>query len=106
MSVFDDEVREGTREILEEAGDPACFAALNADPVPVTVMLDRDVERTVAGMQGVIMEARTELTGYTSELGEGARGDVVTLNGKGWRLAQKARDDGYLVTWIVTPERT
>jgi len=30
----------------------------------------------------------------------------VTLNGKGWRLAQKARDDGYLVTWIVTPERT
>lgn len=106
MSVFDDEVREGTREILEEAGDAATFAALNADPVPVTVMLDRDVERTVAGMQGVIMEARTELTGYTSELGAGARGDVVTLNGKGWRLGQKARDDGYLVTWIVTPERT
>ncbi|BBI51103.1 hypothetical protein HORIV_35240 [Vreelandella olivaria] len=86
MSVFDDEVREGTREILVEAGDPASFAALNADPVPVTVMLDRDVERTVAGMQGVIMEARTELTGYTSELGAGARGDVVTLNGRvgGW----------------------
>lgn len=105
MSVFDDEVREGTREMLQEAGSPATFTPYNATPVPVTVMLDRDVERTVAGMQGVVMEARTELTGYTSELGAGARGDVVTVGGKGWRLGQKASDDGYLVTWIVTEER-
>ena len=105
MSVFDDEVREGTREMLEEAGDPATFAPHNGTPTTVTVILDRDIERTVAGMQGVIMEARTELTGYTSQLGAGARGDVVTLKGQGWRLGQKARDDGYLVTWVVTPER-
>lgn len=106
MSVFDDEVREGTQEILQEAGSPASFAPQGEMPTTVTVILDRDVERTVAGMQGVVMESRTELTGYTSELGEGGRGDVVTVNGAGWRLGQKASDDGYLVTWIVTPERT
>lgn len=105
MSVFDDEVREGTREMLEEAGDPATFTPYNGTPTAVIVIVDRDIERTVAGMQGVIMEARTELTGYTSQLGAGARGDVVTLKGQGWRLGQKARDDGYLVTWVVTPER-
>lgn len=105
MSVFDDEVRAGTREILQEAGSPASFAPHSGTPVTVTVMLDRDVERTVAGMQGVIMESRTELTGYTSELGAGGRGDVVTVSGNGWRLGQKASDDGFIVTWIVTPER-
>lgn len=84
----------------------AAYTPVNGTPITVSVILDRDVERTVAGMQGVIMESRTELTGYASELGAGGRGDVVTLNGKGWRLGQKASDDGYLVTWIVTEERT
>ncbi|EGP18546.1 hypothetical protein GME_16442 [Halomonas sp. TD01] len=83
----------------------ATYTPLNGTPITVSVILDRDVERTVAGMQGVVMETRTELTGYTSELGEGARGDVVTVNGTGWRLGQKASDDGYLVTWVVTQER-
>lgn len=105
MSVFDDEVREGTQEMLEDAGSPASFAPFKRDVVPVTVILDRDVERTVAGMQGIIMESRTEITGYVSEIGNGARGDVITVKGKGWRLGQKARDDGHLVTWIVTEDR-
>lgn len=85
--------------------DTATYTPHNGTPVTVSVILDRDVERTVAGMQGVIMESRTELTGYTSELGEGGRGDVVTVNGTGWRLGQKTNDDGYLVTWVVTQER-
>ena len=84
----------------------ATYTPVNGTPVTVSVILDRDVERTVAGMQGVVMETRTELTGYSSELGAGGRGDVVTVNGNGWRLGQKASDDGYLVTWIVTEERT
>lgn len=84
---------------------PAVYAPMAGDPSTVNVIIDRDVERTVAGMQGVIMEARTELTGYSGELSAGARGDVVTQNGDSWRLIQRAKDDGYLVTWIVTKER-
>lgn len=105
MSAFDEEVMGDMPDIFADAGDTATYTPYNGTPTTVTVILDRDIERTVAGMQGVIMEARTELTGYTSQLGAGARGDVVTLNGQGWRLGAKARDDGYLVTWIVTPER-
>lgn len=83
----------------------AIFTPYGGEPVTVSVILERDVARTVAGMQGVIMESRNEITGYANELGSASRGDVVTVDGKGWRLSQKDSDDGHLVTWIVTEER-
>ena len=93
------------RASMRVFGTDATYTPYNGASVTVRVILDRDVERTVAGMQGVIMESRNELTGYTTQLGEGGRGDIVTVDGKGWRLGQKASDDGYMVTWIVTEDR-
>lgn len=83
----------------------ATYTPLGGVSVEVSVILDRDVERTVAGMQSAVMERRTELTGYTRELGAGKRGDTVTVGGNTWRLVTKDSDDGHLVTWIVTEER-
>lgn len=105
MSVFDDEVRAGTYEILDEAGSLASFTAQGAATVLVKVFLDRDVERTVIGMQGAMMEKRTEIIGYSNELGEAGRGDIVTVGATAWRLVSKASDDSHVVTWIVKEER-
>ena len=108
MASFDQYAHRLTEAVMKHLADAddATYTPTTGTPTTVTVILDRDVERTVAGMQGATMEPRTELTGYTSELGAGRHGDVVTIGGKGWRLAQKASDDGYLVTWVVTPERS
>ncbi|TFH84773.1 hypothetical protein EQG41_20665 [Billgrantia azerbaijanica] len=106
MGVFDDEVREGTRQILQEAGSLATYTPTTGDPVSIAVIVDRDIERTVAGMQGAAMERRTELTGYSAELGEARRGETVIVGSETWRLVSREADDGHLVTWIVTPDRS
>lgn len=86
-------------------GRDAVYSPAGQEARAVRVILDQDLERTVAGMQGVTMEARTELAGYSKDLGPAKRGDVVTLDGDAWRLIQRDKDDGHLVTWIVTKER-
>lgn len=86
-------------------GRDATYTPDGEEARPVRVILDRDIERTVAGMQGIVMETRTELAGYSAELASARRGDVVTLDGKGWRLVQRDKDDGYLCVWIVKEER-
>lgn len=86
-------------------GRDAIYTPAGEEARPVRVILDRDIERTVAGMQGIVMETRTELAGYSADLAAARRGDVVTLGGKGWRLVQRDKDDGYLCVWIVKEER-
>ncbi|GHA85414.1 head-tail joining protein [Modicisalibacter luteus] len=80
----------------------ATYTPQDVEPLTVSVIIDRDVERVVGGMQSGTMERRTELTGYSRELGEGKRGETVSLGRETWRLVSKSTDDGHLVTWIVT----
>lgn len=105
MSVFDDEVRVGTLEILSEAGDQATRVSPAGDVSTFPVILDRDVERAAGGMQSGMMERRTELTGQSGDMGDLARGEVITIGEQGWRLVSKDSDDGHVVTWIVKEER-
>lgn len=106
MSAFDDEVLIGSLEMLREAGDPAqCSLASLAAPLATTAILDRDVERTVGGMQSTYMERRTEMTLPSRGVVGITQGDTVTLKGETWRWVSKVSDDGYLITGIVKPER-
>lgn len=108
MSVFDDEVREGTQEILAEAGTSAVYHPATGSPVPeVWVVIDRDVIPTQPGQLSQTVERRTELTASHDVLGQARKGETVAV-GQGtaaetWRLDRKDRDDGQLVTWWVTP---
>lgn len=86
-------------------GRDAVYSPAGQEARAVRVILDRDIERTIAGMQGIVMETRTELAGYSADLANARRGDVVTMDGKGWRLVQRDSDDGYLTVWIVKEER-
>ena len=83
----------------------AQYISPDGDQLTLSVILDRDVERTVGSMQSGMMERRTELTGFSRELGDLKRGAVITIGEQGWRLGSKASDDGHLVTWVVTEER-
>ncbi|MFW6344709.1 MAG: head-tail joining protein [Halomonas sp.] len=102
------------RAVMRRFGQDATYTPDGGDPVTVRVVLDRNVERTVAGMQGATMEARTQLTAHSDDLGEASRGDTVTLGSETWRLVSKgfalgdaqSVDDGHLVTWIVKPDRS
>ncbi len=71
----------------------------------IPVMVDRDIERTVAGMQGVVMERRTEIAAYSADLPNAKRGDTITVAGETWKLVSQFADDGAFVTWIVKPDR-
>jgi len=102
------------RAVMRRFGQDATYTPNGGDPVTVRVVLDRNVERTIAGMQGATMESRTQLTGYTADIGDADRGDTVTLGAETWRLVSKgfavgdaqSIADGYLTTWIVKPERS
>lgn len=85
--------------------DSATYTPASGDPTTIPVMVDRDVERTVAGMQGGAMERRTELTAYSADLGDAARGETVAVGTEAWRLVSVSTNDGRFVTWIVKPER-
>lgn len=84
----------------------ATYNPATGDPATMPVMVDRDVERTVPGMQGVVMERRTELAAYSKDLGDAKRGETVEVGADTWRLVTKESDDGHLVTWIVKPDRS
>lgn len=90
---------------LRAFGRDAEYTPAGEEARPVRVILDRDIERTIAGMQGIVMETRTELAGYSADLAAARRGDVVTLDGNGWRLVQRDSDDGQMVVWIVKENR-
>jgi len=83
----------------------ATYTPATGDPTTIPVMVDRDVERTVPGMQGVVMERRTELAAYAADLPNAKRGETVTVGTETWRLVTKESDDGAFVTWIVKPDR-
>ncbi|WP_136247938.1 head-tail joining protein [Halomonas borealis] len=83
----------------------ATYTPATGDPATIPVMVDRDVERTVPGMQGVVMERRTELAAYATDLAGAKRGEMVTVGDEAWRLVTKESDDGAFVTWIVKPDR-
>lgn len=74
-----------------------------AEGLPVSVIIDRDVEPTQGGQPSTTVERRTELTGHHSDLGDARRGELIEADGQTWRLDRKDRDDGHLVTWWVTP---
>ena len=101
------------RAALRRFGQDATYTPQGGAPATVRVVLDQNVERTIAGMQGATMEARTQITGFSDELGEASRGDVVVLGTDTWRLVAKgfvmgdaqSADDGHIVTWIVKPDR-
>ncbi|MGM0517899.1 MAG: head-tail joining protein [Pseudomonadota bacterium] len=83
----------------------ATYTPASGDPVTIPVMVDRDVERTVAGMQGTVVERRTELSGYASDLADAKRGETVSVATDTWRLVSQLANDGGFVTWIVKPDR-
>lgn len=102
------------RAVLRRFGQDATYTPSGGESVTVRVVLDRNVERTIPGMQGATMESRTQLTGYSEDLGEASRGDTVALGSETFRLVSKgfaigdamSVDDGHLVAWIVKPDRT
>jgi hypothetical protein len=83
----------------------ATYTPAIGDPATIPVMVDRDIERTVAGMQGAVMERRTEIAAYASDLASAKRGDTVTVGSEIWRLVSVFINDGAFVTWIVKPDR-
>jgi hypothetical protein len=101
------------RAVMRRFGQDATYTPSGGAAATVRVVLDRNVERAVAGMQGTAVEPRTQLTGYTSDLGEASRGDTITLGTEMFRLVSKgfafgdaqSVDDGSIVTWIVKPDR-
>jgi len=84
----------------------ATYTPASGDPTTIPVMVDRDVERTVAGMQGTVVERRTELSAYVADLADAKRGETVTVGTETWRLVSVFANDGRFVTWIVKPERS
>ncbi len=100
-----DRLAEAVLNHLSDAVD-ATYTPATGDPVTgVRVLVDRDIERTIAGMQGAVMERRTELTAHVDVLGEAQRGETVTVGSDVWVLVVEAINDGALVTWVVKPER-
>lgn len=83
----------------------------DSGPITVRIIIDKDVERTVGGMQSATMERRIEITGGSTCL-EGpnlkdakSRDKITDHTGQTWLLSEKTADDGYLVIWSVTPAR-
>lgn len=84
----------------------ATYTPASGDPVTIPVMVDRDVERTVTGMQGTVVERRTELSAYAADLADANRRETVTVGTETWELVGIVANDGRWVTWIVKPERS
>lgn len=80
----------------------ATYTPSTGDATTIPVIVDHDVERTVASMQGTVVERRTELSGYSKDIGDARRGDTVTVGSDVWKLIRKLSDDGSFVTWIVS----
>ena len=104
FSDLTDRLDEAVMTHLSDTSD-ARYVSSDGEQRTLTVILDRDVQRTVAGMQSTTMERRTELTVFSREAGDLARGEVITIGEQGWRLVSKDSDDGHVVTWIVKEER-
>ncbi|KGE78270.1 hypothetical protein FP66_04555 [Halomonas salina] len=98
---------------MRRFGQDATYTPGGGAPATVRVVVDRNVERSLPGMQGAAMESRTQITGYSDDLGEARRGDTIEVGAETWVLDTKgfaigdaqSIDDGYLVTWVVKPER-
>lgn len=81
----------------------ATYTPITGAPVTgLSVIVDQDVERAVPSMNGNVIEYRTELTGYSTELSGARRGDTVTVGADVWKLVSRLKDDGTFVTWIVS----
>lgn len=104
---FSDHVSRLDEAVMDHLADTqsAIYQPDAGTPVSIAVMVDRDVERTVSGMQGAMMERRTEIAAYAEDIGGAKRGDVVTVGADAWRLVSVYINDGAFVTWIVTKER-
>lgn len=95
------------RAVMEHLADTqsATYTPAAGDIREIPVIVSRDLERTIAGMNGAVMEVRTEIAAYSRDLGTAKRGDVIAVDGIEWRLVSVYSNDGAFVTWIVKENR-
>ncbi len=93
--------------VVEHLADTqsATYSPATGDPKTIAVIIDRDVERTVGGYQGTVVERRTELAALLTDLPDAKRGEIITVGSDAWVLETPLANDGRWVTWQVKPER-
>jgi hypothetical protein len=102
MSTFDVEVKEGTRQIYQEAGTLATVTPV-AKPaiIAVPVILDRNA--SVTDEYGVVAERRCEVSLLMEDVGDVGRGTLVDtgLPNDRWQLLEPIGNDGFETRWTA-----
>ncbi|MBB3192050.1 hypothetical protein [Halomonas cerina] len=102
MSAFDDEVRQGTREIYQEAGTLASVTPVAKPTInDVQVILDRSAN--VTDDYGIVLEARCEVGLLMEDVGDVGRGTLVDTGQPNdrWQLLEPIGNDGFETRWTA-----
>lgn len=103
MSAFDDEVRQGTREIYQEAGSLASVTPV-AKPTIDGVLAIIDRNATVTDEYGIVLEARCEIGLLMEDVGDVGRGTLVDTGQPNdrWQLLEPIGNDGFETRWTAS----
>ncbi|MDR5867296.1 head-tail joining protein [Halomonas koreensis] len=104
FSDLSDRLDEAVMEHLADT-QSGTYTPATGDPVTLPVIVERDVERTVGGYQGTVVERRTELSVLLADLPDAKRGETITVGSDTWVLETPLANDGRWITWKVKPER-
>jgi len=98
---FDALLAESDAELIDLLGSSATYAAPGLGPVPVTALLERDVQ--VFDSEGVVQgyQTRISIADRTLTL---KKGGMFRIGSADYKLQELVEDDGSLRTWSVTTD--
>jgi hypothetical protein len=101
-----DDVRRGARDRIEKNGEPASYqSARSGEPIATTVVLQKDVERYVAGGGETIAVERVNLAWVLVEdVPRSEHGDTITMGEQAYKVERQDSDNGFERSLIVLQE--
>ncbi len=108
MSVFGDSFQESSKPLLmDQHGEPVTYTPAGGEAVAITGMVDREPDRTLFDGMGTeeARKAMVEISTDADGVASPARGDVVTFDGKDWKILGRDVEPGLTMATLFVENK-